>query len=345
VILDGDRGVVRTAPTPGELEAVEAARAQTTARREAARARAAGPAVTRDGTEIHVVANVGVPDDAAGALEAGADGVGLFRTEFLFLDREAMPDEDEQEEAYRAVAEAFDGRPVVIRTLDVGGDKPMPALPLPHEENPFLGVRGLRLGLAHPEVLDVQLRALVRAASDHPIRIMVPMVTTLDEVRKARAALEHASEATGTHARPPFGVMIEVPAAALAARALAREVDFFSIGTNDLAQYTLAADRGNDRLASIADPLHPAVLRLIATTAEAGTAEGITTAICGEMGGDAALTPLLLGLGVRELSMSAPSIPLVKDAVRAVTIDEATALAHEALERATAGDVGMLLGR
>ncbi len=344
VILDGDRGIVRTSPTPEELAAVEAARAAASARREVARARAAGPATTRDGETIHVVANVGSPADVPAAVEAGADGVGLFRTEFLFLDRDELPGEDDQEAVYREVAESFAGRPIVIRTLDVGGDKPLPALPQPHEENPFLGVRGLRLGLAHPEVLDAQLRAIVRAAADHPIRIMVPMVTTLEEVRLARAALARALEATGVEVRPAFGVMIEVPAAALAARTLAREVDFFSIGTNDLAQYTLAADRGNDRLASIADPLHPAVLRLIATTAEAGRAAGIETAVCGEMGGDPMLTPLLLGLGVRELSMSAPTIPLVKEAVRDVDLDGARALAGRALEADSAADVGALLG-
>ncbi len=345
VILDGDHGLVRTAPAPEELEAVEAARAVTTARREAARARAAGPAVTHDGTTIRVVANIGSPADVPAAVEAGADGVGLFRTEFLFLERDEMPDEDDQEAAYRAVADALGGRPVVIRTLDVGGDKPLAALPLPPEENPFLGVRGLRLGLAHPEVLDVQLRALVRAAVDHPIRIMFPMVTTLDEVRLAREAVDRACDATGAGGRPSVGIMIEVPAAALAARVLAREVDFFSIGTNDLAQYTLAADRGNDRLASIADPLHPAVLQLIAMAAEAGSAAGIDTAICGELGGDPALTPLLLGLGVHELSMSAPSIPLVKDAIREIDLVQARSLARRALDAATAHDVATLLHR
>jgi phosphocarrier protein FPr len=345
VILDGDRGLLHTVPTPEELAAVDAARALTTARREAARARAADPAVTSDGLTVHVVANIGSPSDAAAAVEAGADGVGLFRTEFLFLDRDELPGERDQEEVYRAVAQTFEGRPVVIRTLDVGGDKPLPALPLPHEDNPFLGVRGLRLGLVHPEVLGTQLRALARAAADHPIRVMVPMVTTRDEVRVARSMLRQACADVGVETPPAFGVMIEVPAAALAARALAAEVDFFSIGTNDLAQYTLAADRGNDRLGAIADPLHPAVLRLIAATAEAGAAAGIVTAVCGELGGDPAVTPLLLGLGVRELSMSAPSIPLVKDAVRGTGLGEARTLADRALEAATAGEVAVLLGR
>lgn len=326
VILDGDRGLLHTVPTPEELAAVDAA-------------------VTSDGLTVHVVANIGSPADAAAAVEAGADGVGLFRTEFLFLDRDELPGERDQEEVYRAVAQTLEGRPVVIRTLDVGGDKPLPALPLPREDNPFLGVRGLRLGLVHPEVLGTQLRALARAAADHPIRVMVPMVTTRDEIRVARSMLRQACADVGVETPPAFGVMIEVPAAALAARALAAEVDFFSIGTNDLAQYTLAADRGNDRLSAIADPLHPAVLRLIAATAEAGAAAGIVTAVCGELGGDPAVTPLLLGLGVRELSMSAPSIPLVKDAVRGTGLGEARTLADRALEAATAGEVAVLLGR
>jgi phosphocarrier protein FPr len=254
-----------------------------------------------------------------------------------------MPDEDEQEAAYREAAGALDGRPMIVRTLDAGADKPLPFLGQPHEANPFLGVRGIRLGLAEPEMLGVQLRALLRVATDHPVRIMFPMVATLDEVRAARAALEEARAASGVDAHPEVGVMIEVPAAALGAGHLAQEVDFFSVGTNDLTQYTLAADRGNERVAGLADPLHPTVLRLIALACDAATANDIWVGVCGELAGDPVATALLLGLGVRELSMAAPAIPSVKDAVRATDLDEARALADRALTLATAVEVRELL--
>jgi phosphocarrier protein FPr len=292
-----------------------------------------------------VLANLGGPvdiaRDARAAVAAGCDGVGLLRTEFLFIGRASVPDEDEQERAYRAAAEALDGRPLTIRTLDVGADKRIPGIEQPHEANPFLGVRGIRLALDRPDLFGPQLRAIARVATDHDVRILLPMIATVDELHRALAALEAA---VGGGALPPTGIMIEVPSAALLARRLASEVAFLSIGTNDLTQYVLAADRGNDRVSGIADPLHPAVLRLVGETAEAATAAGIPAAICGELAGDPNTTALLIGLGIRELSMSAPAIPAVKDAVRRTTLSDATALAADALSRSTAAEVQALLG-
>jgi len=344
VALDGEAGLVFLRPSETELTRLKA---EQRTRHEAlvrARESAAAPARTTDGVTIEVAANIGTPDDAKAAAAAGADGVGLFRTEFLFMGRDSMPSEEEQEEAYAAAADALDGRPLLIRTLDAGADKPLPYLHQPPEDNPFLGVRGVRLGLAQPEVLGSQLRAVLRAARDRRIRVMFPMVATLDELRRALDVLEGARAAVGSDAPVEVGIMIEVPAAALTAAALAPHVAFFSIGTNDLTQYTLAADRGNELLAPIADPLHPAVLRLIQATVAGARAHGCWVGVCGEIAGDPGATPLLLGLGVTELSMSAPSIATVKEAVRAVDMGEARDLAERALGCATAPDVHALLG-
>ena len=268
--------------------------------------------------------------------------MGLFRSEFLFIARDRMPSEAEQEEVYRAAAVALEGRPLTVRTLDAGADKPLPYLGLAPEANPFLGVRGFRLTMAHPEILQAQLRALVRVSADHPVRIMFPMVATLEELELGVAAVGEVAADLGT-VPPEIGVMVEIPAAALAAAHLARVAAFFSVGTNDLTQYTLAADRGNEDLGNLADALHPSVLRLIATTAEAGAATGVPTAVCGELAGDPTATALLIGLGVDELSMSPPAIPSVKDAVRAVELHGANALASTALACATAAEVRQLL--
>jgi multiphosphoryl transfer protein len=337
--LDGGAGRLYVDPDPGVVERLETARAEEANRADAARSRAGEPAVTRDGVTIEVAANIGTPADVEAAVAAGCDGVGLFRTEFLFMGRDAMPDAEEQEAAYRSAAEALAGRPMVVRTLDAGADKPIPYLDQAPEANPFLGVRGIRLGLARPDVLDPQLQALVRVAADHAVRIMFPMVATLDELRAARAAVERALVATGVDARPEIGVMIEVPAAALAATHLAAEVDFFSVGTNDLTQYTLAADRGNAFVAQIADPLHPAVLRLIGMAAEAAAVRGTWTGVCGELAGDPNAAAILLGLGVRELSMGSPAIPLVKEAVRGVDLERARVLASASTAAASAEEV------
>lgn len=346
VVLDGETGTVRVEPDERGRANAESKAAAFRASEAEARLAASEPATTLDGTRIHVLANVARPDDALAAAAAGADGVGLLRTEFLFLGRDRMPDEAEQADAYRRVADALEGRPVILRTLDVGGDKPLPYLPMPPEANPFLGVRGLRLGLERPEVLRTQLRAALRVAADRPLRVMFPMVTTLDEVRRARELVDAtlADLADAGPDRVDVGIMIEVPAAALGARALAEEVDFFSIGTNDLAQYTLAAERGNERVAGLADALHPAVLRLIEMTAAAGAERGRPVGVCGELASDVTAVPILIGLGVRELSVGPPAVGRVKRAVRAVDLEKAREIAREALGLASAAEVRSLVG-
>jgi phosphocarrier protein FPr len=341
LVLDGQAGVLVPDPPPELVTEYEERQAGAQEAATAARAAAEKAAVTRDGKRIEVFANIGSPRDVTAAVEMGAEGVGLFRTEFLFLERDSLPDEDEQFEAYRAAAEALGGRPLILRTLDVGADKPLPTLPQPHEANPFLGVRGIRLGLERPDLLMAQLRAAVRVAADFPLKVMFPMVATLAEWSAARDLL---ADAGGTPELMEAGVMIEVPAAALSAEALATgAVDFFSIGTNDLTQYTMAAERGNERVAALGDALHPAVLRLIAQVTAAAEAQGKPVGICGELAGDPAAVPVLIGLGVTELSMSAPSIPAVKHAVRSTDMEAARALAHEALRRESAEDVRRLV--
>jgi phosphoenolpyruvate-protein kinase (PTS system EI component) len=286
----------------------------------------------RDGARVEVFANLGSAAEAATAVELGAEGVGLLRTEFLFLDRPQLPDEDEQVETLRAIAVALDGRPLVVRTLDAGADKPLPALPMPAEANPFLGVRGIRLALARPEILATQLRAILRVAAEHPVKAMLPMVATLGEVRAARALLDEARAATGIDAPLELGIMVEVPAAALAAATLAPHVDFFSLGTNDLTQYTMAAERGDERLAGLLAGPQPAVLRLVRATVEAAQAHGRWVGVCGELAGDPAAAVLLAGLGVTELSMAPALIAEAKAALRAVDLADAHAAADAALD-------------
>jgi multiphosphoryl transfer protein len=346
LLLDGDAGVVHVDPPEDLVAEYERRR---TAREETAREareRAAEPAVTLDGQPIEVVANIGSPDDVAGAIENGAEGVGLLRTEFLFLERDSMPTEGEQYAAYKEIAQRLEGRPLVLRTLDVGADKPLPYLPAEPEANPFLGVRGVRLALARPELLETQLRAVLRAAAEYPLKVMFPMVATLDEYRQARSVLARAREeleqaGTTMSGELEVGVMIEIPAAALAAELFAPEVDFFSIGTNDLVQYTMAAERGNASVAGLADGLHPSVLRLIRIVADA--AEGKLVAVCGELASDPVAVPVLVGLGVTELSVNAPAIPAVKEAVRAVDRGAARTLADRALGLSSAAEVRSLL--
>ena len=339
--LDGTAGRLVVDPS-AEVRAVFGARLAKRAEQEAAaRARADEPARTRDGVQILVGVNVGA--DAASAAGTGADLAGLVRTEFLFLDRAAPPDVDEQEAAYRAVAEALGGRRIVLRTLDVGGDKPLPYVPMPAEANPFLGVRGLRLALRRPDLLADQLRAIVRTAHATPVGVMFPMVTVPAELHAARAALDEAIAAEG-RGRPPgleVGIMVEVPAVALTAAAFAPDVDFLSIGTNDLTQYTLAAERGSAEVAALADPLSPAVLRLVDATCRG--AGPTMVAVCGELAADPVAAPLLVGLGVRELSVAPPAVALVKQAVREVDAGGAAALAARALDAPDPAAVRALL--
>lgn len=338
--VDGAAGIVFVEPDLEEVARLEAARDAREAAVRLARADASRPAVTADGTRIEVAANIGSPVEAVEAVSAGADGVGLFRTELLFMGRSSMPDEREQEDAYRAAAEALGGRPLTVRTLDVGADKPLPYVDMPAETNPFLGVRGIRLGLERPELLEAQVRAIFRVAAEHPLRMMFPMVAAPDDLH---AALRVSERAGPRPASLEIGVMIEVPSAAVLADRLARDVDFFSIGTNDLTQYTLAVDRGNPRVGELADALHPSVLRLIARTVDAADAAGRWVGVCGEIAGDPDATAILLGLGVRELSMSVPAIALVKHAVRGTELVAARTLAEEALGLASAGEVRELL--
>lgn len=344
VIVNGATGELVSEPDEATLAVSRRQAAALAQERAAAREQACEPAVTADGQRVEVVANIGSPAEAAGALEQGAEGVGLLRTEFLFLDRETAPDEDEQAVVYRAIMETMGQRPVVIRTLDIGGDKPAPYLNMPAEMNPFLGVRGLRLSLAYPDLFEIQLRALLRAGAGHNLKIMFPMVATRAEVLAARqhiaAARETLAARQDDYARQcEIGIMVEVPAAALLADVLADVVDFFSIGTNDLAQYTLAADRTNAAVAPLADALHPAVLRLIGRVIEAAHARGKWVGLCGELAGDPLAVPVLLGLGLDEFSMSARSISLVKQAMRRYTLTQAREIAQHALTLGDAAEV------
>ncbi|MBM3884967.1 MAG: phosphoenolpyruvate--protein phosphotransferase [Gemmatimonadetes bacterium] len=343
VILDASNGVLLPKPTAAELSAF-ADRAQREAEALAVlSAEAVGEAVTTDGHRVALRANVDLPDEAVRAVESGAEGVGLMRTEFLVVGRAAMPTEEEQVEAYRNVLRAFPGQPVVIRTYDVGGDK-LPVGGFPHEPNPFLGWRAIRMCLDEPAIFSVQLQALLRVAAEGDVRIMLPLVVSVDEVRQTRFLLEEAAADLARRGVPhrrdvPLGVMVETPAAAIAIDTFAGEVAFLSLGTNDLVQYTLAVDRGNASLVTRFTPLHPAVLRLIARTVEAGASSGVEVSVCGEMASQPLMAFALLGLGVRTLSVAATGIPLVKRLVRGVSLAAATAAAQEALRAATPADV------
>ena len=332
LLLDGEAGTVMVDPPQDVLSDARGRRERAERRRAAARERAHDPAVTRDGERIEVFANLGTGSDAAAAVQLGAEGVGLLRTEFLFLGRDALPDEDEQAHTLAEIARALGGRPLIVRTLDAGADKPLPALPMPAEDNPFLGVRGIRLALARPEVLATQFRAILRVAAEHPVKTMLPMVATLAEITAARELLERARSDTGIDVAMELGIMVEVPAAALAAARLAAHVEFFSLGTNDLTQYTMAAERGDARLAPLLAGPQPAVLRLVSATVQGAAVHGRWVGVCGELAGDPAAAVLLAGLGVTELSVAAALVPEVKAALREVSLADARAAAHAALE-------------
>ena len=339
VILDGGKGTLRLNPTPEKIAQIRETQERLAIRRQAEMAVAHEPAITLDGHRMEVVANIGGLAEAEQVAGLGGEGVGLLRSEFLFLERSTAPSEDEQFETYKSIIEALGpDRPLIIRTLDVGGDKPLIYLPIPKEENPFLGERGLRIGLDRPQILRTQLRAILRAAALGKVRVMFPMVSLLSELRDAKAMLEEERQRLG--AKPiEVGIMVEIPAAAIMAAQFAREVDFFSIGTNDLTQYTLAMDRGHPKLAPKVDGLNPSVLRLIAWTVDAAHSQGKWVGVCGGIASDPQAVPLLIGLGVDELSVSLPTIPSIKAQTRALWLHECKELARQALTLETAAEV------
>ncbi len=344
IVVDAVLGVVILDPTEPELSAFRDKRAQWLAQQSEQLARAMQAAITTDGKRVEVVANIGDAADAKVALDYGAEGVGLFRTEFLYLDRSEMATEEEQYRAYREVVEVMGERPLVVRTFDIGGDKSVPYIGFPNEMNPFLGWRGIRMIDRHADILETQFRALLRAGVGADLRIMIPMVSQVDEVKAARAILDRAIESLKAEGKPfaqkiQFGIMIEVPSAALIAHHLADYVDFFSIGTNDLTQYTLAVDRTNPHIASLGDTFHPAVLLLIQKTIEAAHAKGKWVGLCGEFAGRPQAVPLLLGLGLDEFSMSATAIPEVKACIRALNVADCRVFAQRILAMATPSEV------
>ncbi len=337
VVLDGTAGTLIVGPDQETIDEYQERQERIAATLSKAREKADEPAVTRDGKRVEVVANIGNVEGAKSAVEAGAEGVGLLRTEFLYLERADLPDEEEQYEAYRAIVDVFGDLPVILRTLDIGGDKELPYLDLPHEMNPFLGVRAIRLCLARPELLKPQLRAALRAGVGGNLKIMFPMVSRVPEVEAARELLEECRrelEDEGQEAAGDIeiGIMIEIPAAVVMADRLVDKVDFFSIGTNDLSQYTMAADRTNADVAALVTGFQPAVLRLVRDTIEAAHDGGIWVGLCGELAGEPLAIPILLGLGLDEFSMNPPAIPLAKQILRQLTVDEAREVAQEALK-------------
>ena len=351
VIIDGSAGVVILDPTPETLAAYRVRQeGHARERRLLARLRRLA-AVTRDGVEIRLEANLELPIEIDQALANGAMGLGLVRTEFLFLNRDDLPDEDEQYEFYAGLVRGMGGRPVTLRTLDAGGDKLPEALATGalDDADAALGLRGIRLSLKERRLFDVQLAAMLRAAREGPLRILLPMISTASEVRRTREAIEQVSRRLRRRGvvipetPPPLGVMIEVPGAALAADALASEADFFAIGTNDLIQYTLAIDRSDEQVAHLYNPLHPGVLRLIQLAVEAGGRRGIPVGICGEMAGEPRYAALLLGLGLRELSMSPGSLPRLKQRIRNLDMIAATRRAEAIMDQSDSGRIAALL--
>jgi phosphoenolpyruvate-protein phosphotransferase len=343
VILNGTKGQLHLNATVQEIERTRDHIARQKAQQAEDLKHAFEIAKTKDGHRVEVVANIGSLKDAEEAASLGAEGVGLLRTEFVFMERPKAPTEDEQTGIYRSIAEVMGAaRPVIIRTLDVGGDKPLPYLPMAHEENPFLGERGIRFGFDQPELQRTQLRAILRAASAGKLRIMFPMIGRIEELRMAKAMLEEERQQLDL---PPIevGIMIEVPSAAVMAETLAKEVDFFSVGTNDLTQYTLAVDRGHPKLAPFVDGLHPAVLRLIDQAVKGAGRYGKWVGVCGGIGSDPQAIPILIGLGVKELSVSVSMIPTIKAQVRSLDLDHCQKLAAQALAMETAAEVRALV--
>ena len=337
LLVDGERGEVIADPGESQVRDFRARARTVRSQMDTEQASAAEPAVTTDGHRVEVVANVGSPEDAQSALRYGAEGIGLLRTEFLYLDRQTAPGEDEQVRAYDAILDIMETRPVVIRTLDVGGDKALPYLDLGFEANPFLGWRAIRMCLDQPDFFCTQLRAMLRSGVGHDLRIMFPMIATLDEVRRARECIQNARRQLEQAGMPiaeaiQVGIMVEVPSVAVLADLFAREVDFFSIGTNDLTQYTMAAERTNNRVAHLSDALHPAILRQIQRVIEAGHAQGIWVGVCGELAGEPDAVPILLGMGLDEFSISPPLVPRAKAIIRRWSLRAARTLAAEVVD-------------
>lgn len=344
LILDAVNNKIYVNPTADVIDQLKAAQNQyITEKNDLAKLKDL-PAITLDGHQVEVCANIGTVRDVAGAERNGAEGVGLYRTEFLFMDRDSLPTEDEQFQAYKAVAEAMGSQAVIVRTMDIGGDKDLPYMNLPKEENPFLGWRAIRIAMDRREILHAQLRAILRASAFGKLRIMFPMIISVEEVRDLKGEIETLKaqlreEGKAFDESIEVGVMVETPAAAVIARHLAKEVDFFSIGTNDLTQYTLAVDRGNELISHLYNPMSPSVLGLIKQVIDASHAEGKWTGMCGELAGDERATLLLLGMGLDEFSMSAISIPRIKKIIRNTNFEDVKALAAQALAQPTAQDL------
>ena len=348
LILDAVNNRVYVNPTQAEIDELKTLEAKLAEEKAELAKLKDLPAVTLDGHKVDVVANIGTIRDCDGAHRNGAEGVGLYRTEFLFMDRDQLPSEEEQFIAYKEVVEAMEGRLVVLRTMDIGGDKELPYLNLPKEMNPFLGWRAVRIALDRREILHAQLRAVLRASAFGKLAVMFPMIISVEEIRELKSVLETLkaelrAEGKAFDENIQVGVMVETPSAAVNAKFLAKEVDFFSIGTNDLTQYTLAVDRGNELISHLYNPMSPSVLGLIKQVIDASHAEGKWTGMCGELAGDERATLLLLGMGLDEFSMSAISVPRIKKLVRHVNYQEVKALADEVLKKPTATEIEQLI--
>src|SRR5471030_1277534 len=350
LILDAVNNQIYVNPTPAQIEELKALHNQYVQEKTELAKLKDLPAITLDGHQVEVCANIGTVRDVAGAERNGAEGVGLYRTEFLFMDRDSLPTEEEQFLAYKAVAESLTTGSIIVRTMDIGGDKDLPYMNLPKEDNPFLGWRAIRIGLDRKEMLHAQLRAILRASSFGKLRIMYPMIISVEEVRELKGELDLLKgqlreEGKAFDEAIEVGVMVETPAAATIAHHLAKEVDFFSIGTNDLTQYTLAVDRGNELISHLYNPMSPSVLGLIKQVIDASHAAGKWTGMCGELAGDERATLLLLGMGLDEFSMSAISIPRIKKIIRNTNFEDVKALADEALAQPTAQELMNLVNK
>ena len=344
IIVDGMSGDVIIDPTEDELIAYQNKRERFFEDKKELQKLRDADTVTVDGVHAELAANIGTPDDLSGVIDNGAQGIGLYRTEFLYMENDELPTEDVQFEEYKKVAEDMQGQPVIIRTMDIGGDKELKCLDLPTEMNPFLGYRAIRISLNRPDIFKVQLRALLRASSFGDIHIMYPMIASVEEVKQANAMLEECKAELTAEGKEfnkdiKVGIMIEVPAAAVISPILAKYVDFFSIGTNDLCQYTLAVDRMNESIGSLYQPLHPGVIRLIKHVIDASHEQGKFTGMCGELASDPVATMILLGLGLDEFSMTASSIPLIKNILRSVSKAECEEVANKALTMDTAEEI------